>query len=484
MPLFDNKLTIFAVQMKAWGRILAFRPKPINMRHRSFVYLLTMIFLTSVFSSCWDNFEEMTYSSANLKRFYFKQQNACVGIQYYVFYIDQKNGLVYNGDSLPYGRVVDHLIPTMEFYSSNGLVYLNDTLTSVRDTLDFTSPVWLKNTSADGQYTRTYAINIKVHQVDPTKLLVSDLKTNLPADSSRNRAFRMSDGSIRWYYPLANGGFSVYQMDTTFWAWSKVPTLGLVNTMNVASIQQYKNNWYATDNLGGLYVSGDGFSWSAQPAGIKLLTLFGSMSSNDLFDVNDSYLIGLSMDNTGAIHSARSADGVTWEVGAELNADFPVNDYASVTWKSATDCQYVSVMTGLRADGAYSSSAWATEDGLKWINIAQGQKLPIANKRGAMLFYYEDKLVCYGGIGSSGTYATKLYVSKDHGKTWIGAPSNWVIPALETGDAYGSVLVDRIEDAVNNKDRFFVWRIGGMSGSQTNHSMWKTYEYQALFARR
>ncbi len=484
MPLIDNKLSIFAVQTKAWPHIHAFRPKPNRMRHRSFAYLLTMIFLASVFTSCWDNFEEMSYSSANLKRFYFKQQSSCVGIQYYAFYIDQINGLVFNGDSLPYGRKVDYLIPTPEFYSSNGLVYFNDTLFSVRDTLDFSSPVLLKNTSADGQFTRTYTVNVKVHQVDPTQLIVSDRKTNIPADSSRNRAFRMSDGSFRWYCPLASGGFSVYQMDTTSWACSTLSVSGLASTMNVASIQQFKNNWYATDNLGRLYKSTDGISWAIQTSGLTLVTLFGSMSSNDLFDVNDSYLIGLSEDITGAIHSARSADGITWEVGAELNEDFPVNDYASVTWKSATNRQYISVMTGLRADGAYSSSAWATEDGLYWIKISQEQKLPIANRKGANLFYYEDKLVCYGGILSSGAYATKLHISKDHGKTWISAPSNWVIPALETGDSYGSVLVDRIEDTVNDKDRVFVWRIGGMNGTQTSHSMWKTYEYQALFERR
>lgn len=484
MPLIDNKLTIFAVQMRAWALFLAFRPKQTKMRHRSFVYLLIMAFLTGVFSSCWDNFEEMSYSSANLKRFYFKQQSSCVGIQYYLFYVDQKNGLVFNADSLPYGRKVNYLVPEMEFYSSNGEVYLNDTLSSIRDTLDFTMPVQLKNTSADGLFTKSYTVRVNVHQVDPEKLVVSDVRNNLPADSSRNQAIRMNDGSIRLYFPLPNGGLSAYQSDAARMTWTTLSLSGLSASMNVASLHAFEGKWFVVDNAGILYVSTDGLSWATQAAGLKLVTLFGSMIAKNSLDEDDNYLVGLSKDNTGAIHGVRSADGITWEVGSALEADFPVYDNASVSWKSPTNRQYISAMTGLRADGGYSTSAWATEDGLYWIMIVQGQKLPIANRKGVKLFYYENELVCYGGVLSSGAYVTKLTISKDRGKTWISAPDNWVLPTLETGDAYGSVLVDRVEDTVNDKDRVFVWRIGGENGGQPSHSMWKTYEYQALFDRR
>jgi len=484
MPLIDKKLTIFAVQMRASTRFFAFRPKPIRMRHRSFVFLLTMVFLTSVFSSCWDNFEEMYFSSANVKRFYFQQQDTCVGIQYYVFYVDQKNGLIFNADSLPYGRTVNHLVPTMEFYSTNGESSFNDTLFSIRDTLDFTLPVLLKNTSADGEYNRTYKVHVNVHQVDPTKLVVSTIQRAIPADSTLNKSFRMSDGSFRLYFPLANGGFSAYQSDATHSSWSTLMVSGLANTMNVASLQLHNDKWYATDNAGSLYVSTDGLAWSVQPTGIHIVTLYESMTSKELSDVNGNYLIGLSKDNAGFLHGIRSADGVTWEVGDALNADFPVSDYASVTWKSVTNKQYVSVMTGLRADGAFSSSVWATEDGLYWILVVKSSTLPIANRKGSMVFYFEDELVCYGGIKPSGAYAKEMHISKDRGKTWINAPSNWVIPALEAGDAYGSVQVERIADTVNDKDRVFVWRLGGFSEGKKCHSLWKTFEYQAIFAHR
>jgi len=484
MPLIDNKLTIFAVQMRASMRFHAFRPKPNRMRYRSFVYLLTMVFLTSVFSSCWDNFEEMSFSSANVKRFYFKQQSSCIGIQYYVFYVDQKNGLIFNADSLPYGRVVNHLIPEMEFYSTNGNIFLNDTLFSERDTLDFTQPVMLKNTSADGAYNRTYTVRVNVHQVDPTQLVVTNIQAAIPDDSTRNNSFRMSDGSFRIYFPLANGGLSAYQSDVTHSSWSALTVSGLGSAMNVASMQLHDSKWYATDNAGLLYVSTDGLTWSVQPTSLHIVTLYGSMTSKDLFDVNDNYLIGLSKDNAGAIHGIRSADGVTWEVGAALNEDFPESEYGSITWKSVTNRQYVSVMTGLRADGSFSSSAWATEDGLYWVLVAQSSTLPIANRKGANLFYYEEQLVCYGGVTSSGANVTKVHISKDRGKTWITAPENWIIPAMETGDAYGSILVERVADTVNDKDRVFVWRLGGLSGGEISHSLWKAFEYQALFDRR
>lgn len=435
-------------------------------------------------SSCWDNFEEMTYSSANLKRFYFKPQNTYGGIQNYLFYIDQNNGLVFNADSLPFGRPVTKLVPTLEFYTTNGKASLNDTLISKRDTVNFSSPVILKNTSADGKYTRTYTIKVNVHQVDPTKLIVSNQKTNVPADSFLNKSVRLSDGTMRLYFPLASGGFSAYQSDAGLTAWSPLTVSGLVNAMNVASIQLFNGTWYSTDNSGNLYVSGDGLAWTLQPTGVKLVTLFGVVHSTNSLGVNTAFLIGLTDDTNGDIRSVRTADGVAWQEGNPVDADFPVNDYASVFRKGVTNTEFISVMTGLRADGDFSTSAWATEDGLSWIRISHGQKLPIAGKKGAMLFYYEEKLVCYGGVSASGTFSTKMHISKDHGITWINVPGNWNIPALEYGDAYGSVLVDRIEDTVNDKDRVFVWRIGGTSAHQTNTTLWKAFENQAFFIRR
>lgn len=454
------------------------------MRYKTFIHLLSMVLLTGVSTSCWDNFEEQYYSTANLKRFYFEQQDTCVGIQYYVFYIDQKKGIVFNADSLPYGRKVDYLLPKMEFYSTNGKVYVNDTLYTDGDTIDFSSPVRFKNTSVDGDYTRTYTVRINVHQVDPTKLVVKDHGTNLPDDSTRNRSFLMNDGSFRVCFPLPNGGISAYQSDPSVSSWSGLSVSGLSAPINIASLQIHKTKWYVTDLSGRLYTSTDGLSWTQQPSNINFVTLLGTLTSKDNDDVNDSYIVGLSKENDGTVYGVRSADGVTWEQGGKLDSDIPVSDYACVKNASVTNRQYLTLMTGLRSDGAFSSSAWATEDGLYWVLVTRKSTVPVSNLKGASLFYYEDKLVCYGGVKSSGINSTGMYVSKDRGKTWIDAPDNWSIPALENGDSYGSVVIQRLEDSVNDKDRFFVWRFGGLTDGRKNRSVWKAYENQAFFVHR
>jgi hypothetical protein len=448
--------------------------------------LFLLLFLTFISVSCWDNFEEHEYISANVLTFGFEQQDTCPGIEYYTFNINQFTGQIYNLDSLPYKSYVDYLLPSITFQSTDGKVYMNDSLWETKDTIDFTKPVILKNNSADGKWTRTYTINVNVHKVDPDSMLVQYLSDKFPTDNARNKIIRLTDGSFKAYFASQTGGLSAWKAIGTSEAWSKQVVSGLNETMNLQSLCVFNSRYFICSESGKLYSSDNGYDWNLSTGRSDFLTLYGSINRKYLNEQYPAYLIGLVKGSSGEVLPAKSYDGLNWTVGSALDADFPVTDYASVKGTNVTGVQFYTVATGLRKDGEFSTSVWSTENGLDWIlvqNKTLFPKLYAANKKGAHLFYYDNNLVCLGGVDSKGNFISDLKISKDKGKTWINAPENWILKPLEKGMAYGSVYLESIEDTVNDKNREFMIFFGGQEKSGVSSGIWKSYLNKMIFAR-
>jgi hypothetical protein len=448
--------------------------------------LLVLLFITGIFASCWDNFEERDFYSANILTFSFAAQDTCPDIEDYVFNIDQFKGLIYNLDSLPYGSKVDYLVPTLTFQSSDGNVYINDSLwDSSDDTLDFTSPVIIKNTSSDGSITRSYKINVNVHQVDPDSMQFRIMYSKFPTDSPKCKVIYLSDGSYKAFFDAGNNGITVWRIAEGNSI--KQTVSGISEEMNIQSLCVFDSKYYISSNTGKLYVSTDGLSWSHISDGLNFVTLYGSINRKYIYETSPAYLIGLVRNASGDICFARSSDGISWTTGSTIDSDFPVKDYAYVKGKTATGIQFYTIATGLISDGDYSTSLWSTENGLDWVLIQKkvsNAKYFAANRTGASMFYYDNYLVCMGGLDSKGNYVKDIYVSKDQGKAWIKAPDNWILDPVEEGLAYGSAYIERIEDTVNDKDREFIMFFGGQNSSGTSPVVWKGYLNKMLFARR
>lgn len=448
---------------------------------------IILVLMTVIFASCWDDFTERSYNSANVLTFSFAAQDTCPDIEDYAFNIDQSKGLIYNLDSLPYGSKVDFICPTLTLQSTNGKLYMGDTIWKDGDSLSFVSPVILKNTSSDGLMTRTYTINVNVHKVDPDSMLVTKISTGFPAISSQNEVLPLTNGEYICFFKSLSSGLEAFVSENSGSVWKKTAVTGINEDMNIQSICVFNSKYYACSLSGNLYVSSDGAQWSNQSSGGNtFVTLYGSINRKYLDVEDEKYLIGIVKNAAGEIYSARSADGTNWTIGNKLDADFPVSGYGATKWQSVTGIQYYTLTSGLRSDNAYCSSLWSTEDGLDWVLIGDCSKntIPVAGKKGISLFYYDNYLVCLGGINSNGSYNKNIYVSKDHGQNWIDAPDNWILPQLNDGFAYGTIYIQRVEDLVNDKDREFIWCFGGQKETGISTDVWKNYLNKMIFARR
>jgi hypothetical protein len=201
-----------------------------------------------------------------------------------------------------------------------------------------------------------------------------------------------------------------------------------------------------------------------------------------------SHLIGLARDASGELRFARSTDGVNWalETGT-VDPDFPVSDYALAKGVTVGGVEFFTLATGLNASGSFASKIWSTETGKNWVDLSNVSKIskPLGKRKGASLFYYDNYLVCFGGVDPNGNYHKDIYVSPDNGLGWLPAPANWAFGKMPGGIAGSTVYVEHVPDAVNDKDREFIWILGGSrEDTSLSSSVWKCYLNKMLFARR
>jgi hypothetical protein len=451
------------------------------------------VFISGLFVSCWDDFSDRAYYCANVTAFYFEQQDTCANIEEYVFNIDQvpDTGLIYNLDSLPFGRVVNHLFPSITLESTNGDVYFHingkDSLFEDADTIDFTSPILFKNTSADTLYHRVYKISVNVHQVDPDSMIVHQKSSAYPTptDVTGNKVICQDNNIAYSFFSLKAGGMSLYQSSDGGLTWSGQLGTNISGEVKINSLCVYDSKYYVTTKSGQLYSSVDGLSWE-KSGDAKIVTLYGQLSKKYKSETDPMHLIGLAVNADGDTCYARSTDGINWTIGSTINSDFPVSEYAVAKDSTVTGVEFYTLATGLNSSGSLSSSIWTTETGESWVKISDppDKKKYLVQRRGASLFFYDKYLVCFGGIDSDGNYKNDVYVSPDNGKGWIVAPDNWISLILDNGLANSNIYVQHIKDTVNDKDREILWIFGGTNNGVLSSAVWKGYINSMVFARR
>jgi len=466
--------------------------------------LIISVFISGLFVSCLDNFTERTSNSANIVSFRFEAQDTCPGIENYAFNIDQTGdtGLIYNLDSLPFGSHVNYLCPTLTLQTSNGNIYIGDSLFSEGDSLNFTSPVIFKNTSSNGLYTRIYKICVNVHHVNPDSMILNEKSSIFPTDASMNKMILPDDNnkeSFRNYFASSGGGMKAYLSNDGGLSWTSQNVAGIAEHVNLYSLCKFNSRYYiASSDTYQLFSSGDGLVWDKVKDGdnnivhTKIVTLFGQIKRRYLTEKDSIYLVGLA-DSLGITYPAKSADGVNWTIGSSaIDSEFPFSEYALTKGATVTGVEFYTIATGLKADGNFCSSVWSTENGLDWFLIKDGSviKNTIGERKGASLFYYNDSLVCFGGVDPNGKYHNELYISKDNGLDWKLAPNSWqfVDDRMTEGLAYSNVYVEHqpgpIYNNEENKDSEFIWIFGGRKASGIiSPYIWSAHLNKMVFKR-
>ena len=329
------------------------------------------------------------------------------------FNIDQVNGRIYNVDSLPNWVSLKAVVPTFTNYGTVYLVVPDDenlyyTLTSGKDSVDFTRPVKLLCEASDKKSSRFYTVEINKHVANidtlewfktPSNLVISELDKVL-----------VNDGKVFTFGKNADGESVVTWAETGDAAtWSSPVTIPVES----ASVTLFDGQFYGLDVDGYLYKAKsdeDAATWvKASDRTVKRLL---GADGFRLYAYDGDAIIG-------------SSDLGTWTEEGMANLDMlPESCINTTSYTSSTNQQLeAAVMTGLSSNNDEYAVVWykvssndaSINQAWAYIQVTQDNTFGLPALSHVSTTYYHNSLWAMGITDGLYDY---FYRSDDNGITW------------------------------------------------------------------
>ena len=391
---------------------------------RKFLHILLCIF-PFFWMGCESSSNTNVKSSiAKLTAFSFVSNDTMPGLAAAVFTIEERldTGLVWNKDSMLYGTSLERVVPRFTFQVAVGTATLSMPDTSLvltgYDTLNFSKqPIYLTLKSSDGTTTKVYEIRPTVHQADPDLFVWEQLTPSIyPPDESEQRVVELNGQFVM----LSNNGFQTYvyhSLNGETWPSVPVYPTGLPNSVSVRQIiSDGATLYYVDDNI--LYTSTNASEWTAttMPYEMKTMLLYWNER------------VWVLVDN-GGLELAYVKDGQIILSGLRPDGEFPVSDFGTVVFSSASERARAMIIGGYAENGKSLNTRWNLEYAAA-IPDHNGYRLrefsidrpTFTSLTGISVIWYADKLMLFGGVDANQTYFGRdILVSEDEGLNWVKA---------------------------------------------------------------
>ena len=391
---------------------------------RKFFYII-MAICPIFFIGCEKSSPSSTTSSvAQLSAFSFAAVDSMPGLSA-EFTVEERldTGLVWNKDSMLYGTKLDHVVPRFSFAATPGMASLTttDTVCALTgyDTLDFTkTPIYLTIRSSDRTTTKVYEIRPTVHQVDPELFTWTRLTSGIyPADDSEQKVVELGSDFVM----IVSNGYELRVFrspDGESWpATPAVPT-GLPAGTHVRQIiSDGTTLYYGQGN--NLYTSTDAVTWTPVNVSYPIVTmlLYWNEEVWALVRQNDTYELA------------------TWQgtnlllTGLQPTDNFPVSDFASVAFQSASGRDRAMIIGGFAENGQSLNTRWNLEYSIHPLPAGSYRLEEFSIDRpestsmtGISVVWYNNLMMLFGGVDDKMTYFGRdILLSIDEGLTWTKA---------------------------------------------------------------
>ena len=332
-------------------------------------------------------------------------------------------GLVWNKDSMLYGTKLNHVVPRFSFAATPGMASLTtpDTVCALTgyDTLDFSkAPIYLTIRSSDRTTTKVYEIRPTVHQVDPDLFTWTRLTSGIyPADDSEQKVVELGADFVM----MVSNGYELRvfrSADGESWpATPAVPT-GLPAGTHVRQIiSDGTTLYYGQGN--NLYTSTDAVTWTSVNVSYPIVTMLMYWNKEvwALVRQNDTYELA------------------TWQgtdlllTGLQPTDNFPVSDFASVAFQSASGRDRAMIIGGFAENGQSLNTRWNLEYSIHPLPAGSYRLEEFSIDRpestsmtGISVVWYNNLMMLFGGVDDKMTYFGRdILLSNDEGLTWTKA---------------------------------------------------------------
>ena len=389
-------------------------------------YFIIIIALSAVIlTGCETSGSSSTPSSvAKLLAFSLKN-DSMPGLAKAVFTVEERldTGLVWNQDSIQYGTRLDSVIPKFTFAATPGaaILYMPDTTVRLTgyDTLDFTvKPIYLAVRSADQSTTKVYEIRPTVHSMDPDLYTWEQLTPGIyPPNDSEQRV--VETGGL--FTMIVSNGFTLHaysSSDGASWIDLGQPT-GLPAGTKVRQIISDGHTLYYGQEQN-IYTSTDGITWEAHAVSFPVRTM--------LLYWNE-HVWALVEDPDGYELATYEGDDLVLS-GLEPYGEFPVSDFATVTFQNASGRQRAMIIGGFAENGRSLNTRW----NLERVHFMDGSKEEyrmeeftidrpsFTSLTGISVIWYNKQLLLFGGVNEEMSYFGRdILISTDEGISWTKA---------------------------------------------------------------
>lgn len=447
--------------------------------------VMIIVLLTMIVSSCLDKKEEVSTSPyAKVTGLSFATNDSFPGLSKAVFTIDESDdsiGIIFNEDSLLYGTELDSVVATFTFKALPGLaVFISDhdtvhdtVMVSLADTLNFTPrPTRLYVQSSDATSERWYHIYVNVHQVDPELFVWTRMTQNVydPSIVADQKLVLLNKN----LYLYTNNGFAnvLYVSTNQGASWQTKSVSGLPDDCHVRNILEANGLlYYPSGNK--MYLSEDGETWTVQNYTDMELV-------NMLYELNDSVWAIAKQNDAYYLASAKGKSSFT--IAHQLPENFPISDYATLSFASASGRPRAMVVGGFSADGRILNTRWNVEydRGEKRyhyadFSISQPSFAPLT---GVSLVQYDDKIYMFGSANADAVIGEyPIMQSVDEGM-------NWSIPDTTTNKLPDTYIPRQKVTAVVDEENHLIYLVGGQSRTEAFADVYRGRLNKMTFDKR
>ncbi len=442
---------------------------------QKFIYIFAFISML-LLVACENQSEEVNLSSeTRVSAFTFYTDTANPGLTEAVFKIEHKTwpdtGRIYSVDSLRYGTCLDSVVPHVTYMitPSTALFVTPDTvmISTGSDTLNFSRPpLYLMVQAADTLYKRCYRIDIDVHQADPDLYVWKQMTSQLFApDAAPDFCHMKAVYRNKRIYLFINNGFGteLYQSADGA-AWSKLENpVGLPTLCQVRDILSCGNTlYYMADNK--LYTTTDLIHWTANDFSERDYTLVNMLVTFDskawcVLQERTTQALLLGIVEGENIQPLTRVAGLN---DGKLPENFPVSDFAALSFESSSERPRAMIVGGRTMDGTAVNTRWNLEYGLL-SDTQSGYRIadfsieqPSFNSlTGTSIIQYNDHLIMFGGVDNDLQWRSDILYSDDEGMNWyVPDTAHNKLPDTYTSRQHQTVVVD-------DEENIFI--IGGQS---------------------
>jgi hypothetical protein len=403
-----------------------------------------------------------------------------------VFTIDQKNGLIYNHDSMTYQTVIDRAVTvtyTNSLSITNVLLVTENKMTndydSIRwiasgDTIDVSQPFYFRVYSYYGSKMKLYNCRVNIHQVDPDSAQYHKLATNQSFLNNPDLKAITFDGKY-YVYVKEGGGVSLYQSADAK-EWTKVSSTDIPSDLVVSGILATDARIYGYTDSGDFYVSSNACVWT-NLSEVKVKAILGFREKSPTQKAGLSLIVEKESDS---LVFAFTSDLIEWQYGINKIPDnFPVTEFSTINYELMS-AQYLSLVSGKNASGEWVNTVWTLNDAVQWVQLSK-DKFPLPQEsgtpklQGANAFLYDDEFYLLNGQWEDGTCNKDIYYSIDKGLTWKIRPEKYNPPKAYTLRKNALWLT--------NPEKTVFYLLGGQQQDNTFLSdIWQVFLNKKMFA--